>query len=94
MEQVAEWIDRGVTAAGRGDEEALAAIRAEVADLMAAFRPRACPSDPAAFREGARTGARTVFLVSSTTGHGRRDRNRAPARVPLPYRLPHRPGRT
>ncbi|MFB7028761.1 MULTISPECIES: serine hydroxymethyltransferase [unclassified Streptomyces] len=37
MASVADWIDRGVTAAGRGDEDALAAIRAEVADLMAAF---------------------------------------------------------
>ncbi|MEV6106415.1 serine hydroxymethyltransferase [Streptomyces sp. NPDC051940] len=37
MAQVAEWIDRGVTAAGSGDEVALKAIRAEVAELMAAF---------------------------------------------------------
>ncbi|MFJ8694410.1 serine hydroxymethyltransferase [Streptomyces roseolilacinus] len=35
MAAVAEWIDRGVTAAHEGDEDALAAIRAEVADLMA-----------------------------------------------------------
>ncbi|MFJ6995885.1 serine hydroxymethyltransferase [Streptomyces sp. NPDC003090] len=35
MAAVADWIDRGVTAAHRGDEDALAAIRAEVADLMA-----------------------------------------------------------
>ncbi|MFF4173186.1 serine hydroxymethyltransferase [Streptomyces sp. NPDC001744] len=37
MDRVADWIDRGVAAARRGDEEALAAIRREVADLMAAF---------------------------------------------------------
>lgn len=37
MAAVAEWIDRGVRAAGAGDEDALAAIRAEVAELMAAF---------------------------------------------------------
>ncbi|WP_406862658.1 serine hydroxymethyltransferase [Streptomyces sp. HUAS MG47] len=37
MAQVAEWIDRGVAAAAKGDEEALAAIRAEVAELMAAY---------------------------------------------------------
>ncbi|MDT3396238.1 serine hydroxymethyltransferase [Streptomyces sp. B1866] len=36
MPVVAEWIDRGVTAARAGDEETLAKIRAEVADLMAA----------------------------------------------------------
>jgi glycine hydroxymethyltransferase len=36
MASVADWIDRGVTAAGAGDEDALSAIRAEVADLMAA----------------------------------------------------------
>ncbi|MDX3852258.1 serine hydroxymethyltransferase [Streptomyces sp. AK02-01A] len=37
MAAVADWIDRGVTAAGKGDEDALATIRAEVADLMTAF---------------------------------------------------------
>ncbi|MFJ2114782.1 serine hydroxymethyltransferase [Streptomyces sp. NPDC087850] len=37
MGAVAEWIDRGVAAAGRGDEDALAVIRAEVAELMAAY---------------------------------------------------------
>ncbi|QGV78950.1 serine hydroxymethyltransferase [Streptomyces ficellus] len=37
MGAVAEWIDRGVTAARTGDEAALAMIRAEVADLMAAY---------------------------------------------------------
>ncbi|MEU3187046.1 serine hydroxymethyltransferase [Streptomyces sp. NPDC006923] len=37
MAAVADWIDRGVTAAGKGDEDALAAIRAEVADLMTGF---------------------------------------------------------
>ncbi|MEV4428319.1 serine hydroxymethyltransferase [Streptomyces sp. NPDC049602] len=36
MATVAEWIDRAVTAAGTGDEDTLAAVRAEVADLMAA----------------------------------------------------------
>ncbi|MFF0623188.1 serine hydroxymethyltransferase [Streptomyces sp. NPDC004296] len=36
MPKVAEWIDRGVRAAGGGDEEALAEIRKEVAELMAA----------------------------------------------------------
>ncbi|MGN9792168.1 serine hydroxymethyltransferase [Streptomyces sp. OZ13] len=36
MAAVAAWIDRGVTAAGKGDEDELATIRAEVADLMAA----------------------------------------------------------
>ncbi|WP_031068141.1 serine hydroxymethyltransferase [Streptomyces sp. NRRL S-118] len=36
MAAVAEWIDRGVTAARTGDEDTLAKIRAEVADLMAA----------------------------------------------------------
>ncbi|MBT2367791.1 serine hydroxymethyltransferase [Streptomyces sp. ISL-10] len=37
MAAVAEWIDRGVAAAAKGDEGALAAIRAEVSDLMAAY---------------------------------------------------------
>ncbi|MFE9133910.1 serine hydroxymethyltransferase [Streptomyces sp. NPDC007355] len=37
MDQVAAWIDRGVTAAGSGDEDALRTIRAEVADLMSAY---------------------------------------------------------
>ena len=37
MPAVADWIDRGVTAAGTGDEDALTTIRAEVGDLMAAF---------------------------------------------------------
>ncbi|MFI2208905.1 serine hydroxymethyltransferase [Streptomyces sp. NPDC020141] len=36
MSAVADWIDRGVRAAGSGDEDALAAIRREVAELMAA----------------------------------------------------------
>ncbi|MFF8288232.1 serine hydroxymethyltransferase [Streptomyces sp. NPDC016309] len=36
MAAVAGWIDRGVTAARTGDEAALAAVRAEVAELMAA----------------------------------------------------------
>ncbi|MEV0279926.1 serine hydroxymethyltransferase [Streptomyces sp. NPDC050610] len=37
MPAVAEWIDRGVRAARAGDEEALAVIRSEVAELMAAY---------------------------------------------------------
>ncbi|MFI8255527.1 serine hydroxymethyltransferase [Streptomyces filamentosus] len=36
MERVADWIDRAVSAAAAEDEDALAGIRAEVADLMAA----------------------------------------------------------
>ncbi|MER7759890.1 serine hydroxymethyltransferase [Streptomyces sp. NPDC097619] len=36
MPLVAEWIDRGIAAARTGDEAALAAVRAEVAGLMAA----------------------------------------------------------
>ncbi|GHJ35113.1 serine hydroxymethyltransferase [Streptomyces sp. TS71-3] len=37
MPAIAEWIDRGVTAAGAGDEDTLAKIRAEVGELMRAF---------------------------------------------------------
>ncbi|WP_328537113.1 serine hydroxymethyltransferase [Streptomyces sp. NBC_00344] len=37
MAAIAEWIDRGVTAARTGDEDALAVVRSEVAELMAAF---------------------------------------------------------
>ncbi|MFI6347791.1 serine hydroxymethyltransferase [Streptomyces sp. NPDC050560] len=37
MPTVAAWIDRGVTAARTGDEEALEVVRAEVAELMARF---------------------------------------------------------
>lgn len=37
MPLVAEWIDRSVQAAANGDEEALAVIRTEVAELMAAY---------------------------------------------------------
>ncbi|MEU6057556.1 serine hydroxymethyltransferase [Streptomyces sp. NPDC047097] len=37
MDAVAGWIDRSVTAARTGDEPALAAVRAEVAELMAAY---------------------------------------------------------
>lgn len=37
MTLVADWIDRGVAAAGKGDEQALAAVRAEVGDLLGAF---------------------------------------------------------
>ncbi|WP_267243019.1 serine hydroxymethyltransferase [Streptomyces sp. PR69] len=37
MPAVADWIGRGVAAARAGDEGALTAIRAEVAELMAAF---------------------------------------------------------
>lgn len=36
MPQVADWISRAVDAAAKGDERALAAIRAEVTDLMSA----------------------------------------------------------
>ncbi|WP_274561503.1 serine hydroxymethyltransferase [Streptomyces spiramyceticus] len=45
MPAVADWIDRGVTAARTGDEDALAGIRAEVADLMAAFPAPGLPTD-------------------------------------------------
>ncbi|MGW7317436.1 serine hydroxymethyltransferase [Streptomyces sp. NPDC054854] len=37
MPLVADWISRSVDAAAKGDEAALAAIRSEVTDLMAAF---------------------------------------------------------
>jgi glycine hydroxymethyltransferase len=37
MPQVAEWIDRTVTAANDGDEVAIAAIAAEVKELLAAY---------------------------------------------------------
>ncbi|MGW7434857.1 serine hydroxymethyltransferase [Streptomyces sp. NPDC054849] len=37
MPLVADWISRSVDAASKGDEQALAAVRAEVVDLMAAF---------------------------------------------------------
>ncbi|MFD7666139.1 serine hydroxymethyltransferase [Streptomyces sp. NPDC059788] len=37
MPQIADWITRGVTAAGAGDEAAIATIRAEVAELMSAY---------------------------------------------------------
>ncbi|MFG3495278.1 serine hydroxymethyltransferase [Streptomyces sp. NPDC047928] len=44
MATVADWIDRGVTAAHKGDEEAVAAIRAEVADLMAQYPAPGIPA--------------------------------------------------
>ncbi|WP_369213018.1 serine hydroxymethyltransferase [Streptomyces flavofungini] len=44
MEAVADWIDRGVAAGRGGDEEALAKIRAEVADLMAAHPAPGLPT--------------------------------------------------
>ncbi|GGU35816.1 serine hydroxymethyltransferase [Streptomyces lavendofoliae] len=44
MAAVADWIDRGVTAARTGDEPALAAIRSEVADLMAAHPAPGIPA--------------------------------------------------
>lgn len=44
MATVAEWIDRGVGAAGSGDEETLAKIRAEVAELMAAYPAPGLPT--------------------------------------------------
>jgi glycine hydroxymethyltransferase len=37
MPIIAGWLDRGIAAAGRGDEEELAAIRAEVSELLAAY---------------------------------------------------------
>ena len=37
MPLVAEWLDRGVTAAREGNEDALHGIRAEVRELMAAY---------------------------------------------------------
>ncbi|MFI8102416.1 serine hydroxymethyltransferase [Streptomyces sp. NPDC086023] len=44
MPLVAEWIDRGVAAAAKSDEEALSAVRAEVADLMSAFPAPGLPA--------------------------------------------------
>ncbi|MGI5481107.1 serine hydroxymethyltransferase [Streptomyces lavendofoliae] len=44
MAAVADWIDRGVTAARTGDEPALAAIRSEVAGLMAAHPAPGIPA--------------------------------------------------
>ncbi|MGW0703363.1 serine hydroxymethyltransferase [Streptomyces sp. NPDC002867] len=44
MAAVAEWIDRGVAAAAKGDETALAAIRAEVSDLMSAHPAPGLPA--------------------------------------------------
>jgi glycine hydroxymethyltransferase len=41
MEALAGWIDRGVDAAGREDEDELARIRAEVRELALAFPPPA-----------------------------------------------------
>ncbi|TFE48744.1 serine hydroxymethyltransferase [Streptomyces sp. ICN441] len=46
MPAVADWIDRGVAAARRGDEDALAAIRAEVGELMSAFPAPGLPTLP------------------------------------------------
>ncbi|MBO0518001.1 serine hydroxymethyltransferase, partial [Streptomyces beijiangensis] len=45
MAAVADWIDRGVTAARTGDEDQLAKIRGEVAELMAAFPAPGLPTD-------------------------------------------------
>ena len=45
MPVVAEWIDRSVRAARDGDEDTLAAVRAEVAGLMAAFPAPGLPLD-------------------------------------------------
>jgi glycine hydroxymethyltransferase len=39
MRRLAAWVDRAVDAARRGDENALATIRSEVAELAAAFAP-------------------------------------------------------
>ncbi|MBP0461964.1 serine hydroxymethyltransferase [Streptomyces bomunensis] len=44
MATVAEWIDRGVNAARTGHEAALAALRAEVAELMAAHPAPGLPT--------------------------------------------------
>jgi glycine hydroxymethyltransferase len=44
MATVADWIDRGVRAAGEGDEDALAALRAEVTALMSAYPAPGLPS--------------------------------------------------
>ncbi|MEV0961154.1 MULTISPECIES: serine hydroxymethyltransferase [unclassified Streptomyces] len=44
MPAVADWIDRGVAAARKGDEDALTAIRAEVGELMSAFPAPGLPA--------------------------------------------------
>ncbi|MFB7363565.1 serine hydroxymethyltransferase [Streptomyces hydrogenans] len=44
MDQVADWIDRAVTAAAAENEDALTKIRAEVADLMAAHPAPGLPA--------------------------------------------------
>ncbi len=44
MGAVADWIDRSVAAAQKGDEDALAAVRAEVADLMAQYPAPGIPA--------------------------------------------------
>ncbi|GAA2297219.1 serine hydroxymethyltransferase [Streptomyces violaceusniger] len=44
MPAVADWIDRGVTAAKGGDEGALIKIRAEVSELMAAYPAPGLPT--------------------------------------------------
>ncbi|ARX85940.1 MULTISPECIES: serine hydroxymethyltransferase [Streptomyces] len=44
MAAVADWIDRGVRAAGTGDEDALPKIRGEVAELMTAFPAPGLPT--------------------------------------------------
>ncbi|MFG2195198.1 serine hydroxymethyltransferase [Streptomyces sp. NPDC048639] len=44
MPLVAQWIDRGVAAAGNGDEAALAKIRAEVRDVMTAHPAPGLPT--------------------------------------------------
>ncbi|MEU4199596.1 serine hydroxymethyltransferase [Streptomyces sp. NPDC045470] len=46
MPQVADWITRGVEAAGAGDEDALTTVRAEVAELMAAYPAPGLVADP------------------------------------------------
>jgi glycine hydroxymethyltransferase len=45
MPAVAEWIDRGVAAAGAGDEDTLVKIRSEVAELMAGHPAPGLPTD-------------------------------------------------
>lgn len=44
MATVADWIDRGVRAAGEGNENALTVIRAEVAELMSGFPAPGLPA--------------------------------------------------
>jgi glycine hydroxymethyltransferase len=45
MRMLAGWIDRGVEAAGRGDEMAIERIGSEVRELAAAFPIPGVPAD-------------------------------------------------